>query len=249
MPTPKAGYYTRDGNRVPGVTTVLGRFKEAGGLIHWSWDLAFKPLMRARSIIERVTVGKFGMHELEAFLAEPVSEWDYKAKRGKFADAGSVAHDMVECFIRGREFDGHQYEKHLVEMALPAFEAFQEWAGSTKFSVIETEVALVSEEHKFGGTRDAIMVNGRRALGDWKTSNKIYPEYLCQLAAYGLLDEEQGHKIDGGYHLLRFAKQASPDDPVQFTHHYWSQLDVARDAFLAMRSLYDVMKRLEKMAA
>ena len=32
MPTPKKGYYV-DGEKVPGVTTVLGRFKESGGLI------------------------------------------------------------------------------------------------------------------------------------------------------------------------------------------------------------------------
>lgn len=249
MPTPRAGYFTKDGSRVPGVTTILGRFKEAGGLIHWSWKLAHEPLMQARNLIERVTTGAFGMHELEAFLQRDESEWDYKAKREKAADAGTIAHEMVECFLHSEDFDGQQYDRHLVEMAMPAFEAFMEWAGSTRLEVVETEVGLVSERHRFGGTRDAIIVNGRRALGDWKTSNRIYPEYLCQLAAYGILDEEQGKAIDGGYHLLRFSKQEQPDDPVQFTHYYWSQLDIAKQAFLAMRELYDVMKRLEKLAA
>lgn len=249
MPTPKAGYYTRDGKRVPGVTTILSRFKESGGLIHWSWDLAYRPLMQARSLIDRVTTGDFGMHELEAFLKQPVDEWDYKAKREKAADAGTVAHEMVECWLHKQEFNAGAYAPTLVEMARPAFDAFMEWAGSTKLEVVETEVGLVSEKYRFGGTRDAIMVNGKRALGDWKTSNRIYPEYLCQLAAYGILDEEQGNAIDGGYHLLRFSKQERPDDPVQFTHYYWSQLDVARQAFIAMRELYDVMKRLEKLAA
>ena len=37
MPTPKKGYYLSDGSRVPSVTTVIGRFKDAGGLIHWAW--------------------------------------------------------------------------------------------------------------------------------------------------------------------------------------------------------------------
>src|SRR3990172_5098664 len=39
MATAKGGYHTKDDSRVPGVTTVLGRFKEAGGLIHWAWQL------------------------------------------------------------------------------------------------------------------------------------------------------------------------------------------------------------------
>ena len=51
MATPKEGYYV-DGKRVPGVTTVLGRFKESGGLIHWSWKIAFDGLTEARSLLE-----------------------------------------------------------------------------------------------------------------------------------------------------------------------------------------------------
>ena len=32
-------YRAADGKRVPGVTTVLGKFKDPGGLIHWAWEL------------------------------------------------------------------------------------------------------------------------------------------------------------------------------------------------------------------
>ena len=42
MPTAKAGYYLVDGTRVPSVTTVLGRFKESGPLIHWAWGLGIQ---------------------------------------------------------------------------------------------------------------------------------------------------------------------------------------------------------------
>ena len=109
-------------------------------------------------------------------------------------------------------------------------------------------MALVSRKHRFGGTRDAILINGKRSLGDWKTSNAIYAEYLCQLGAYGILDEEAGKSIDGGYHLLKFSKQEKPDDPVHFSHHYWSQLDKAKKAFLLFRELYDLMAELKKLA-
>lgn len=173
---------------------------------------------------------------------------DYRTVRDTAADAGTIAHDMVECFVKGREFDPGVYDPKLIEMAKPAFEAFQTWAEQTRFAIEETETPLVSKVYRFGGTRDAILVAGKRAMGDWKSSNSIYPEYLCQLAAYAILDEENGGKIEGGFHLLKFSKQEKPEDPVHFSHHYWSQLDTARDAFLLMRQLYDKMNELKRLA-
>lgn len=250
MPTPRAGYYTRDGKRVPGTTTILARFKESGGLIHWSWNIAHEGLLEARALLDQFARGANGRSHVEAFLARPLETWDYRAVRDKAADAGTVAHEMVECFIRRRDFDASAYPAAIVETARPAFEAFREWAAGSKLEPLETEVGLVSEKHRYGGTLDAMMVGGKLALGDWKTSNAIYPEYLCQLAAYGILWEENhaDYPIDGGFHLLRFSKQESPGDPVQFTHYYWSQLDLAREAFLKMRELYDLVARLGKMA-
>lgn len=34
MPHPKGGYFLSGSERVPGVTTILSRFKESGGLIY-----------------------------------------------------------------------------------------------------------------------------------------------------------------------------------------------------------------------
>ena len=230
MATPREGYYV-DGKRVPGVTTVLGRFKESGGLIYWSWKIAFDGLTVARSLLDDAySNGEQRRAEGYKFLDTPLSEWDYKTKRDKAADAGTIAHEMMDSHIRGIEFDASQYPAEMVDKAKPAFEAFLHWAQQSKFEIAETEVQLTSRKHLFGGTRDAILIDGKRSLGDWKTSNAIYPEYLLQLAAYGILDEEAGNTIEGGYHLLRFSKQEQPDDPVHFSHHYWSQLDKAKKA-------------------
>ncbi len=38
MPTPKAGYYLKDGTKVPGTTTISSAYKDSGGLIHWAWN-------------------------------------------------------------------------------------------------------------------------------------------------------------------------------------------------------------------
>ncbi len=249
MATPKEGYYV-DGKRVPGVTTVLGRFKESGGLIHWSWKIPFDGLTEARSLLEDTIRNQDSKRIAEAlnFLEQPLSTWDYRTKRDTAADAGTCAHDMMECHIKGRVFDSSHYPPEVVVRAQPAYEAFLQWAKQSKFEISETEVQLTSRKYLFGGTRDAILIDGKRSLGDWKTSNAIYPEYLLQLGAYGILDEEAGNTIEGGYHLLRFSKQEKPDDPVQFSHHYWSQLDKAKKAFLLMRELYDLMSEIKKLA-
>lgn len=246
-PTPKEGYYV-DGKRVPSYSSISGRFKESGGLVWWSWNIANVGLCEARALLEDALNGQQLIEQSKEFLKKPLSNWDYRVKRDEAADSGTIAHEMVDCHVHGKQFDASKYDPVLVERAKPAFNGFLAWVNQVHFEIVETEVSLVSRKHLFGGTRDAILIGGKRALGDWKTSNAIYPEYLCQLAAYGILDEEAGNKIEGGYHLLRFSKQDKPDDPVHFSHHYWDQLDKAKEAFLLMRRLYDLMGDLKKMA-
>ena len=96
---------------------------------------------------------------------------------------------------------------------------------------------------------DAITVGNELALADWKTSNSVRVEYLIQVAAYGKLWEEAHPDMPliGGYHIMRFGKPAHPDDPVHFSHHHWSQLDAAWQAFEHMHALYELNKRLGKM--
>jgi hypothetical protein len=133
--------------------------------------------------------------------------------------------------------------------ALGAFDAYKEWKAQTSLDVAEAEISLVSNVHRFGGTLDALFVRGALALGDWKTSNSVYADYLIQLGAYAILWEENypDRPITGGFHLLRFSKQERQDDPVSFAHHYWSNLDLAKEQFLLYRRAYDIDKRLTKL--
>lgn len=214
MPTAKNGYYLADGKtRVPSVTTVIGRFKESGGLIHWAWWL-----------------GKEGK--------------DYRQERDNAAEAGTLAHAAVEAWIHGANFS-FSGDPEICKRAQMAFDAFLEWADQTKLRVTHTEMPLVSEKYRFGGTFDAILLGNKRAMGDWKSSNGIYGEYLIQVAAYGKLWEEHfpNEPIDGGFHLLRFDKKHG-----DFTHKWWGELDRAWDAFLHLRELYEIDKELKQRA-
>lgn len=216
MATPKAGYKNAEGKRIPGTTTIIGRFKDSGGLIQWAYNQ-----------------GKDGKTLYE--------------ERDKAAECGTLAHEMVEKFING--------EDHMVVLktvpvemaskALSAFQNFRDWKDQTKIEIIThyQEIQLVSEQHQFGGTPDAIgILNGKHILLDWKTSNAIYPDYMMQLAAYKLLWEENGKpEIDGGFYLCRFSKEF-PD----FSAHFFGELDLAREQFLLMRKMYGNDQELKK---
>lgn len=206
-------YRNAEGRRLPSVTTVISKFKDSGGLIHWAWQLGCDGI-------------------------------DYRKVRDDAASAGTLAHAMVEADIRGHaqpEKDGTDDETW--HRAVSAFAAYREWRNQTQLVPEHTEVSMVSEKHQFGGTLDTILVRGKRSLGDWKTSNSIYPEYLVQLAAYKSLWEENhpDQTIDGGFHLLRFSKSEG-----DFAHHYWPNLDDAWDAFIHMRALYNLMDKLKQ---
>jgi len=217
--SPHHVYLLADGTRVPSVTTVISQVSLGGieGLLIWANRL-----------------GQQGL--------------DHRAERDKAADAGTVCHKLAEAYAKGTIFDSSQYSPETMDKANHAYKGFLEWAKASSFRIGHSEVSLISEKHKYGGTLDCMLINNELALGDYKTSNSIWPGMLCQLAAYRELWEENhpDEPITGGFHLLRFSKPERADDPVMFTHHYWSDLNLAWEAFLHMRELYELQKRLKK---
>lgn len=220
MPTPRKGYFTQSGDQVPGTTTILGRFKESGALLRWAWG-----------------EGKAGR--------------ELYTKRDKAADIGTAAHAMVEARIK--EGDPEACEELLAlddsgkAKARNSFGMYEKWASMSNLEIIDQEMQLVSEVYRFGGTPDAIgRIDGELCLVDWKTSNGVYPDYLLQLAAYRLLWEEKypDRPLTGGFHLCRFSK-----DHGDFAHHYYRELDSAKEMFIHLRAAYEFDKELKKRAA
>lgn len=213
---PTQVYRTQDGKRVPGTTTIIGKRKEADGLLHWAW-----------------TCGVDGI--------------DYRVARDAAANAGTIAHAMVECDIKGQPFDRTPWTADLLERADSAFEAYQQWRKQSRLEPIASELALVSEVHRFGGTIDLVFRDsgGRVMMADLKTSNALYYDHLVQVAAYSLLwDEHNPFDPITEFHILRFAKEHA-----DFAHHRFSQLDNAKRMFLLMREQYDLIGELKKRAA
>jgi hypothetical protein len=213
MPTQKGGYFTADGTRVPSVTTIISRFKDSGGLIHWAWQQ-----------------GRDGK--------------DYRETRDAAADAGTCAHALVESFIRGTAVVAPTaYGEEVIEKGTRAFENFRRWADQTRLVSDHPETAMVSERHRFGGTLDAVTLEGKRAILDWKSSNALYHDYLMQVAAYGMLwtESHPDDPIVGGYHIVRFSKTDA-----DFEHRFFQDLADAERMFLLLREAYDLDQNLKR---
>jgi len=210
MPTHK---YMVDGERVPGTTTIISRFKESGTLMYWA--------------------------NREGLQGRTLRGEDSTAV--KAAEIGTIAHAMMEADIRNRTFTADGIPEQMLVPARKAFGAYREWKNQTQLRLCESEMPLVSRNYRYGGTLDAMLVKGVLSLGDFKTSNAIYMDYLIQLAAYRNLWDENfpDRPIAGGFHLLRFSKQGD------FTHSWWAELDDAWEAFKLMRQLYDFDKKLK----
>ncbi|MBW2003055.1 MAG: PD-(D/E)XK nuclease family protein [Deltaproteobacteria bacterium] len=204
---------------MPGVTTIIGRFKDSGGLLWWAFEQGQK--------FERGEIS--GLYE----------------KRDQAAEAGTLCHDMVEAHIRKWEMpDLEKYDPELVLLAQQGFENYIRWEKTTNIEVVETEKSLVSERYGFGGTLDAIMASGQLALGDWKTSSSgPFIDWLLQLAAYAILWEENhpNRPINGGFYLCRFSKNNG-----DFFHYHWSELETAKKMFLLFLEAYELAKQLKK---
>ena len=218
MPTPKGGYKLQNGEKAPGVTTVIGRFKESGGLLFWACE-------QGRAI-ER---------------GEIKTLYD---KRNEAADAGTLAHALVEAYINNLPLPALP-DNEIGKQAQQGFENYLRWQEDNRIQVMKQEMEMVSESYRFGGCPDALGVDsrGNLCIMDWKTSGGIYIDYLLQIAAYKILHEENhpDQPITGGYHLLRFSKENA-----DFHHHYWSELEDAKEMFVLLLRAYEIDKRLKK---
>jgi hypothetical protein len=220
-----SSYKTKDGKRVPGTTTITGRFKESGGLIHWAWKQGIDGIDYRNSRDRAAGAGTLAHGLIDAHIHERTEEIPLPRELGLTEEEFRLA----------------------LQAARKAFHAYLDWRAQVNLEIIETETPLVSETHKFGGTFDALAkINGELYLFDWKSSNAIHGDYIAQMGGYDILLEEcRGIKVVG-VQMLRFGKEYADHH-----HHAWPRqvLDHGRRAFLLMRELFEVDAILKKAAA
>ena len=126
---------------------------------------------------------------------------NYRDVSKEACDIGTLAHFYIECFLNNQVADLSDYTQEERDKALVCYHKFLEWWETQELEVVATEIQLVNEAFRYGGTIDLIAKhkNGDYVLLDFKTSKKISDSYWRQAAGYSALwncnQEEYGQWI------------------------------------------------------
>ena len=133
---------------------------------------------------------------------------DSSAYVDETAKIGTLAHEMVQEYLGGPEWDRSTYNAGQIDLAENAVLSFFEWErrNVSSFKTTFIEEQFVSETNRYGGTVDFYgEINGQLWLIDFKTCKTLYPEHTYQTAAYWALLLEHGYRVDG-VRILRIGR-------------------------------------------
>ena len=177
-----------------GVTSVLQTISKPQ-LIPWAAGMA------TEYVKGRWKVGKaYSKEERDEILEQAKNA--HTRKKEKSGDIGTTAHAAVEVFTKtGQEYTGE--DPQISEMS----SVFIQWAKDNNAIFIESEMNVWSERLWIGGILDFIVeIDGKKYIGDLKTSSGIYIEHFLQAAAYDLCLEEMGRDDIHGYVIVNIDK-------------------------------------------
>jgi hypothetical protein len=229
---PTAPYYLDD-KRVPSVTTVLGRFKQGGGLIHWAWQCGVDGLDYREERDGAALSGSLAHAMIESHIKDGVP----------FLMAMDFMEEMDDK--KYKKLPNHSINKALLEAAT-AFNSYLEWRETAALDIISQEEHLISERYRYGGTPDAIgLVDDEEGLCllDWKTSGSIYPDHLVQCIGYKQLwEEEHPDQPIASIRICRFSKTELEFEVMRFR----SDFGRIWESFELMLRLYQTIKLPEQ---
>jgi len=213
MPRPRAGY-SINGESVVGVTTVSAQ-------LDW---------------------GKSG--RLMAWVAKEVRTGkDPFKSRDRAADAGTVAHALIEAHLLDKKPDLSGYDKEVIDKGDTAFLNFLTWCEAYQLKPRSIEEPMVSPKLRCGTTPDLIaFIKDRLSIVDYKTGGAYESSYI-ELAARKAIWEElhPDEPITGGFHILKVNR-----DNGAFDHIYRESLDGCLEAFLCLLELYELKSKIKK---
>lgn len=117
---------------------------------------------------------------------------DCHKTRDQAAEAGSVGHFMIQCFFLGKQPDFKKVAQTSIEAGEKVFKKFQAWWEENELIFVASELELVSEVYRYGGTTDIVARDQKDQVWmiDIKTGKSIYPSNWYQIAGLGELWRE-----------------------------------------------------------
>lgn len=224
---PNSHQYKKDGKNVLSVSAISWVVDKSQMLMNWAVKLT------REALIARVNA------EL------PISENDiveacalHRTKKDEAAAIWTLVHDWVEAYTSGQEIPMPENEA-----AQNGILAFLKWKSENDIEFLLSEKIVYSKQYNYVGKFDAVvMLNGKKYLLDYKTSNGFRPvEMKMQTAGYVLAyEEETGDKIDWRM-IVRFDKETG-----EFELHDLDGVEEDQQAFIAALQLLTWVKPLQK---
>lgn len=215
---PKGGYVNAAGKRVPGVTTILNRWKESGGLVQWAYQCG-RDGIDINDARDRAADAGTACHEMiDCHL------------HGRRFDSSlwmpQILAKADHAFLAFLEWC-EQSNLALIASEISMVSGLHQFGGTFDGAFIAGTLRLLDYKTSSGIYTDQLtQVAGGYSLL-WQ---EHYPEKPL-------------HGID----ILRVSKPERPDDPVSFEHRHWSAeiIPIAQEQFLLLRRAYDLDKRLK----
>lgn len=158
------------------------------------------------------------------------------------ADIGTCAHYLIECELKGLKPDLGDFSPNTVSEAENGYLKWLEWAKGKDIKLLGSELAVVSEKYRYGGTVDIYaLVDNVHTLVDLKTSGSgIWPEMRHQVAAYAKALEETGEKVDQVI-IVRVGRSSSEG----FQTEIVGNIEKHFELFLHALAIYQLQKALK----
>lgn len=198
---PNRHMYYVNGERLSGVTTIIGIKDKSRALLSWQQNTIMDALLTLQE--ER---GSLLLPDMALAVHEPG-----KVKQ-RAADVGTEAHDWIEKYIKSKIEDTPEPDMPEDNNVLVAITGFLNWEADHKVRFLSSERLVYSKKYKFVGTLDIeAEVDGKRCLVDIKTSTGLYNDVRLQTAAYLKADEEEGRGMYAGRWAVRLSKETETE--------------------------------------
>lgn len=253
LASPHQVYKLASGERVPGVTTINGVWEkmalrgwyadmERASVVAWA-EAAFLKGPTSATELGRILRGMLPEKD-----GKPV--WAADVKKDRAADIGTVTHARCEAFVKGPyDLDESGLTPDLLRDSMPGFLRFQTLWVESGYTLIHSELQMVSERMRCGGTADIVAraPSGLLVLMDLKTSKASkwwpYPETLSQVAAYAAMYEEVSTNRIDRIVVERIGK--AENDPGQSYRVSEAQRKAGLRKFVLAREAYNLDKELK----
>lgn len=225
--------YTCEGRVIPGCTTALGILSKPA-LLYWAANMAsdyWRDNIKPGQSLDEIQIDQLWQRAKKA----------HTQKKTDSASLGSFVHKWVEEYIKGTN-----PELPINPEMRGSVQKFLDWVKEHKVEFLLSEQLVFSKEYEYAGTTDFICkIDGKLWLGDLKTSNGIYDEYVAQCASYlNARVEEFPGEAYSGIIIVRVGKD---DAELETLTKETGDLDPYFRLFLNCLATYRSLKEIEEI--